>query len=111
MITKATQSVSDTRDSLTGYDEVEVEKYFADDIQNLLEDRPIKAGRALAYIVILRGLREDDVKNPSGKAYARVMEMTVSELNEFFPDDPDDPGEDFDDEPVTPEGKDDSQPA
>ena len=107
MITKAEQSVSDTRDSLTGYDEIEIEKRFGADIQDLLETLPIKGGRALALIVILRGLREDDVKDPAGKAYAAAMGMTVTQLNEFFPDES---PEVVEDEPVTDAGKDDSQP-
>ena len=102
MITKATDSVSGTRDSLTGYEEVEIEGRFGDDIQVLLETRPIKAGRALAFVVVVRDLRAADVKDPVKKAYEAAMGMTVTELNNFFPDEVDELDAD---QPVTPEGK------
>lgn len=95
-------------ESLTGYEEQEIADRFGSQIEGLLEHRPTVGMRAVAYVLISRDLQAADVKDPKGKAYKQVMEMTMKQAAGFWPDD--DEGDDGSDDlglglPATPAGE------
>lgn len=108
MITKSTMDSGELMESMTGYEEQTIEERFGAMPDVLIATKWTTGLRALAMIVIVRGLKADDVKDPQGKAYKRVMEMTFKEVTDFFPQEADEP---VPDEPVTPVGEDDSSAA
>lgn len=95
-------TVSDVTDSLTGFDEIAIEKHMGMDIYTDRARKPVMLMRSLVFVMKRReGLSDVD-------AHKAALGMTVTEIHDFFPDDPDD---EIDPEaPETPEGKDDSQP-
>jgi hypothetical protein len=88
-------------ESLTGFDEIAIEKKFGHDITTLLTDHAIRAMRATAFVLKRReGLNDAD-------AYKASMDMTIGQTQDFFADEPD---ELMPEEPSTELGKDDSAP-
>ncbi|HEY0889651.1 MAG TPA: hypothetical protein VGE38_08585 [Nocardioides sp.] len=85
-------------ESLNGFEEAGILKIFGEDISTL-SGRPFTFLRALVFVTLRRaGSNERDAR-------ARAMELSIKQLNEYFVDEPNevDP-----DDPVTPEGKDES---
>ena len=102
MITKTELSVDEALDTLTGHDEKAIEERFGFPYEVLLARKPTTALRAVMFAVIARDLKAQDVKNPLSKAYIHVMDQTVKQVTEFFPE----PVEDDIEHPVTESGKD-----
>jgi hypothetical protein len=83
--------------SLTGFDEIAIEKHMEMDIYMDAETKPVKALRSLVFIAKTReGLTAPDARQAA-------LEMSMSQVNDFFAED-DEPNPD---EPVTEAGKDD----
>lgn len=87
--------------SLTGFDEIAIEKHFDLDIYYDAETKGVKTLRALVFVALTReGLDASEAK-------AQAMGMPLGVLQNFFSDD-----EEFDpEEPVTESGKDSAPPA
>lgn len=80
-------------ESLTGYDEIAIAKYFGAEVGDLPGTRFV---RAMAFVGNRRqGLTDRD-------AYEAVMSATLKQVTEAFADDPDDA---LPDEPDSPAGK------
>lgn len=94
-------TVDEMTDSLTGFEEVAIAKHFEADWMQLMETRPTMLLRALVFTQLARG----EVK--AAEAKAEAMGMPLSEVNDFFATDEDEP---MPEDPVTESGKDDSQP-
>jgi hypothetical protein len=105
MITISPIGVDEATGTLTGYEENDVEARFGVDPMTLLETKPIMAMRALAYVMVVRDLVAQDVKDPKGKAFKHVMELSVTQIGDFFPDEADEP---LPEEPETTAGEGDS---
>ncbi|NYD43931.1 hypothetical protein [Nocardioides panaciterrulae] len=105
MIEKSTMGTSEVLESLTGYDEQEIEARFGAMPDVLLTTKPSTGLRALAMVVVGRDLDAQEIKDAKGKAYRHVMGLTLAQVSDFFPDDVEevDP-----DEPETPAGEGDS---
>lgn len=76
--------------SLNGFDEIAIAKSFGVDIDHL-RTTPFTFLRALVFV---HKRRAEDL--PDVKAYAAAQELTIGELQDYFPDpepemDPDDP--------------------
>lgn len=93
--------VEEMTETLTGYEENDIERRFGSDVATLLE-KGIPGLRALTYIAFKRDLIAGDVKDPDTKAYKQVMEMPLKAVGEFWPDEDQEP---VPDEPVTPMGE------
>lgn len=102
MITKTEMSLDEALDTLTGYEERAIEERFEYPYEVLLVRKPTTAVRAVMYVLVARDLKAQDVKNPNDKAYIHVMESSVKTVTDFFPEVPEDDGE----QPVTEPGKD-----
>jgi hypothetical protein len=95
------RSGSEVFDSLTGYDEIAIEKAAGSPVEVLQENRKVLLLRCLVAVDIMR---ESQPKVTYPLAYKQAMEMTISEVNDYFdasdendidPDDPDsEPGKD-----------------
>jgi hypothetical protein len=86
-------------ESLTGYDELAIEKAFqVSDVTVLAGTKQI---RGLVFVALRREGQSDK------DAFASVMEMPLKSCNEFFAEDEDEP---MPDDPATESGKDDSPP-
>lgn len=107
MIEKSTMDTGEVLESLTGYEELEIEQRFGAMPDVLLTTKSTTGLRALAAVVIARDLEAQDVKDPKAKAYRHVMGLTLAQVTDFFPDEEEEPALDGD-EPVTPAGEDDS---
>lgn len=89
-------------ETLTGYEEIDVEKRFGANVSELLRTKQTMYRRAMIYIVTVRQLRDAEVKGYSDKAYAHAMSLTLRQQVDFFPEDT----EVNDEQPVTDSGKD-----
>lgn len=83
-------SLEEVVESLTGYEEIEIEKQFGDDIEELLENKPRAGLRAAVFIIA----RRRGAALPAAKDEA--MKLSMRALNDCFADetielDPDDP--------------------
>lgn len=94
-------TLGDTINSLTGYEEDEIEHAFGISVYDLIGVNFVKANRALCFV-----LRRREGKKGS-EALKIAKSMTSKELDGVFADDEDD-DEVMPDEPVTEAGKDDS---
>lgn len=102
MITKTEMSIDEALDTLTGHEEREIEERFGHPYEVLLVRKPTTAVRAVMFALVARDLKAQDIKSPNEKSYIRVMDATVKEVTDFFPE----PSEDGDSEmPVTEAGK------
>lgn len=106
MITSSSISIEEAVETLTGYEEQEIEKRFGAQFDDLLEVKPITGMRAVAAVMIARDLKAQGASDPQGQAYAHVMEMTLRQASEFWS--VEDEPEAMPDEPDTESGKDDS---
>ena len=86
MIDKTSMDVSEVVETLTGYEERNIEQRFGAIIGDLLEERPTSGLRALVMVLVARDLVAQDVKNPQGKAFEHVMGMTLKQVDDFFPE-------------------------
>lgn len=87
-------------DSLTGFDEIAIEKAFGQDVMVLAEDKQLTFTRALLFIL----RRRDGMSDAEAKT--AVMNMPVGDvLDAFDEDDEVDPSD-----PVTEAGKDAERP-
>lgn len=95
-------SLEDLLDSITGFEEIAITQAFGRYFAVLIDDATMLAR---AGIFVLKR-REDGVNDAQAKESA--LAMTMGEVNAYFPDGDDeiDP-----DEPETPAGEGDSQPA
>lgn len=92
-------TMSEVSNTLTGYDEIAITKEFGKDFA-VLVNYPTSLGRALIFILKRReGLTDKEAKRAA-------MEMRLGDVNDFFEDESDD-----DEDPETPAGEGDSQPA
>jgi hypothetical protein len=97
-----TISLTDTVNSLTGFEEAKIEDHFGTPFGHLNSLNKMK--RALIFI---DRVRADDKAKPAD-VYKSVMELRLVDLHAHFLDDDKD-ADDFDpDEPDTEQGKDDS---
>lgn len=87
MISKTDMSIEEVVETLTGFEEQDIEKGFGAQIGELLELKPTMGMRALAIVMVKRDLVKQDVKSPAIKAHTHVMDMSLKQVNEFFPDD------------------------
>lgn len=88
-------------DSLTGFDEIAIEKAFGADITSLLTKQATMSMRALVFVA----RRRDGLSD--AEARKSVMEAPLSEVKAFFPDEE---PEVTPDDPATEAGKDDELP-
>lgn len=95
-------TLSDTLNSLTGYEEDEIEHAFGNSVYNLIGPNFVKGNRALAYVLQRRAGKK------GSEALKIAKSMTSGDLNDIFADDDEDDDEVMPDEPVTEAGKDDS---
>ena len=78
-------TTSETVESLTGYEELAIEKQFGEEISDL---SPLKLMRALAFVLQKRAGKNDvDAKKA-------VMSMTQTQVQEAFSEEDDDEGDD-----------------
>lgn len=100
-MTHTDQTPNEVMESMTGFDEIAVAQKFGGEILSLAESRQTAFMRALVFVIKRReGLKDAD-------AYRAAQELTLKETQEFFALD----DEVMPDEPVTPAGKDEPQPA
>lgn len=96
------QSVDDLLNSLTGFDELAINKAFGADVFDLAERQPTMYVRALIFIHFTRAGQD------AGAAKKASMGMTIKQAQDFFPEG----DEEFDPEtPVTEAGKKDAPSA
>lgn len=79
--TKAT--ANEVFESLTGYEEIAVEKRFGAGVETLADGKPLRLLRALAFVQIKREGSDD------AKAYDAAMNLTLAEAQNRFEDDRD----------------------
>ena len=94
-------TMTDVVNTLTGYDEIAIAQAFGKDFTVLL-DHPTTMGRALVFVLERRGGLGD------GAAKKAALDMPLGVLNDYFADEVEDANPD---EPDTPAGEGDSQPA
>lgn len=95
-------TLEEATESLTGFDEVAIEKLWGDDITTLLTTKVTRAMRAVVFVLKRReGLNDKE-------AHAAAMALTLGEVGEYFADEPD---EVMPEDPETELGKGDSEPA
>ena len=70
--------------SLTGFDEIAIDKHFGFDLYQAYESKPLMATRALVFC----DLRHGGV--PDKDAHQQAMSMRQSELMEYFEPEPED---------------------
>ena len=87
-------TVTEVAESLTGFDEIAIEKSFGAALDEL---KPTMAGRALVFVVERRAGKDD------GAAKNAAMSMPIGEVNAYFAEEPDDV---IPDEPDSDSGKD-----
>lgn len=93
-------TVEDFLDSLTGFDEIAIEKAFGGEVIDMMQKTPSKALRSLVFIQRRReGMKDADARTSA-------LEMRLGDVQAFFPDD----DEVTPDEPATDAGKGDSRP-
>jgi hypothetical protein len=68
--------VEDVLRSMTGFDELAVEKHFRNDLGSL---NPTMTARAVAFVVVRREQPDDDKA-----AWAAVMKMPIGDINDMF---------------------------
>lgn len=78
----STLTAKEYPESLTGFDEIAIAAHFGCEWMEL-QAKPITLLRALAFVDHRRGGMSDK------DAYAAVMGMSVREVGDYFPDDPD----------------------
>jgi hypothetical protein len=89
-VTSAQISATDMVESITGFEEIAIEKHFGLDVYQDGEDKPIKVMRALAFLLRTReGLdaktaKEQVMAMPMGA----VQDLFADELEELDPEDP-----------------------
>jgi len=101
-------TIQEFYESLNGFDEIAIEKAFGYSISECLPDEDTgqrgdqsKFARALIFVAERRGGLKD------GEAHNAAMQKTLKEVSGYFTD----PPEELDDEdPETPEGKDEPEP-
>jgi len=94
-------TVNEVIDSLTGYEELAIEKAFGDEFYDL---SLVKRMRALAFVLAKRGGKND------ADAKKAVMAMSQAQVTEAFSDEDDDEGDDdLGIEPATEAGKGDGE--
>lgn len=104
MSAQTTMTMTETAQSLTGFEEVAITKAFGRSIETLANESLAMMGRGLVFVLERRNGADDKT------AKQTAMEMPRSGLDAYFPDDPGD--EEIDpDNPVTESGKDDEQSA
>lgn len=86
-------TITETVESLTGWDETAIEKHFGADFDSL---RTSASLRALVFILQVR-----DGKT-AREAYQFAMDLPLKSLNDHFADEPDEP---FEEQPETEVGK------
>lgn len=106
--TKSEMGMNEFTETMTGHEELAVERLFGVDPYTLLETNPPRATRAMIYVHQLRHLKGLDIKSPETKAYAAAMDMPLRAAAEFWPDDVEEPD---DEQPVTAAGEGDSADA
>lgn len=95
--------MADVLDSLTGYDEIAITEAFGRYFAVLMDD-PTMLARSMVFTVLRRGGAKDK------DAKRAAMDLRWGDVQSFFADD-DEQGELDPDNPDTPAGEDDSQPA
>ena len=86
-MSKTEMTAEETLESLTGFDEIAIAKWF-DDIATLESNGGSMIGRALVFVTERRGGATDV------DAHAAAMSMTLREVNDFFADEADESGKD-----------------
>lgn len=95
-------SADEFMETLTGFDEIAIEKAWGKDVMALAQGSPTTLLRALVFVERRRdGLNDHEAKDA-------VLGMTLREVNERFVDDEDEP---MPEEPVTVAGEGDSSAA
>lgn len=91
-------------ESLTGYEEIAVERAFGRTVATLTQDKALRL--TMARMLVFAHYRRDGMKDPAAKEAA--LQLTIKEVNEFFVPDVDDDGNELLDEES---GKDSTSPA
>lgn len=94
-------TVNEMAESLTGYDEIAIEKHMGIDVYADAEQKGVKALRALVFVSQRRQGKTD------AEAVKAAMNMSLKEANSYFSEDAD---ELIPEEPETASGKEGSQP-
>ena len=88
-------TIEEVTESLTGFDEIAIEKHFHIDWMKIAEEKPTFLPRCLLFVL----RRREGMNDPD--AYNAVMGMSLKDTNDVFVDDAElDP-----DDPETPSGK------
>lgn len=90
-------TVESFTETLTGFDEIAIEKHMGIDVYMEAEHKPIKAIRALVFV---HRTRAGDKPNDARK---HALDLPFREVNDYFTDGEADDSDD--DEPVTEMGK------
>jgi len=93
-------TLTETVESLNGFEEIAIETNFGADIETLLETKATKAYRALVAVTLARGGAN------AKEAKKQAMSLTIKEATNYFAKDEEVNEED----PVTDSGKGDSSP-
>lgn len=96
-----TMTADEAFESLTGFDEIAIEKAFGHDVMTLADKKQLTFNRALVFVQ----RRRDGMTDAEAKT--AVMNMPVGDVLGTFDDDDEVDPED----PVTESGKDDTPPA
>jgi hypothetical protein len=83
MITKTDITLEKVVETLTGFEEDRILERFGAEVEDLLEERPRAGMRALAAVVVARGLGEQ--ADAAEVAHQHVMGLTLKQISEFFP--------------------------
>lgn len=94
------QTAQQAIDSLTGFEELAIIQAFDRDINTLVQTSSTFAARALIFTELTRQ------GQPAKDAKKSALALKISELDDYFADDEDEP---FAEEPATDAGKDDAQ--
>lgn len=89
-------TATEVMNSINGFDELAIEKFFGFDLYSQAEAKPVLAQRAAIFVDLRHGGETDRA------AYDRAMGMTISDLSGYFDEEPD---EVLPDEPDTEPGK------
>lgn len=102
-MTASDQTPTEVYKSITGFDEIAISKHFGETIEALAAQdekgrtlRPTMLGRALAFV----HRRRAGDKDP--QAYAHVMNLSVTDVEDYFVTEPAVVGDEDDDEGKAP---------
>lgn len=77
-------TVSEAMNSVTGFDELAVEKHFGFDLYQIADEKPLMSVRSMIFV----DLRHQGVADK--EAHEKALSMTLGEVEAYFEDEPED---------------------